>query len=106
MEICKQNLEFSRNEILAGDCVNDYAWKIDGSNISSNGFMVHLLFFTEVISNFRKPLTEQYLTGGFLAGKIQVFFNSFSQKNGLLSFLSLLSLLSLMLLRSCVSFPS
>ena len=48
MEICKKNLEFSRNEILAGDCVNDYAWKIDGSNISSNGFMVHLLFLQKL----------------------------------------------------------
>ena len=70
----KKNLEFSRNEILAGNCVNDYAWKINGSNISSNGFMVHLLFLqklsliseTSYVTIFDRQFFRRHNTGFFL----------------------------------------
>ena len=69
----KKNLEFSRNEILAGNCVNDYAWKINGSNISSNGFMVHLLFLqklsliskTSYVTIFSRQFFRRHNTGFF-----------------------------------------
>ena len=66
MKFAKNPVEFSRNEVLAGDCLNDCTRKIDYSNISSNCFMVHLLFLQK-LSLISENLIRKKLRSSFFS---------------------------------------